>query len=209
MRYAVSTSAISDTPTLEWGNGAYLSTGYLRNIFLDIVSRPNIAYECKVVKRLNFLYQGCGRLREITPLWDTSLVKAMRNTFQMCRSLKYADLSHLDMGAVTDVAYLFSSCIALIEAKLPHLQSVGNCGDMFNSCTSLQSITLPPLPSAGNCVNMFINCTSLQSVTLPSLPSVTHRHWNGEMVLIFTIIINTTSYWTPFQDQTSHMSVRL
>ena len=172
MRYAVATSAISDTPTLEWGNGANLSTNCLRNIFLDIVSRPNIAYECKVVKELKCLYQGCGRLREITPLWDTSLVTSIRNAFQMCRSLKYADLSHLDFGAVTDVSFLFRQCIALIEAKLPSMPSVTNCQYMFFSCSSLQSVTLPSLPSVNTCLNMFSNCKSLQNVTLPSLPSV-------------------------------------
>ena len=174
MRYAVSTSSISDTPTLEWGNGAELEKNVSRNIFLDIVSRPNIAYECKVVKKLNCLYQGCGRLREITPLWDTSLVTTMRSAFQMCRSLRYADLSHLDIGAVTDVAYLFNSCIALIDAKLPSLPSVTNCESMFSSCSSLQSITLHELPSVTNCTIMFYGCSSLQSITLPELPSVTN-----------------------------------
>ena len=71
MRYAVATSEIGDTPTLEWGNDSYLDKGNLRNIFLDSVSRPDIGYECKVVKNLSYLYQGCGRLIEITPLWDT------------------------------------------------------------------------------------------------------------------------------------------
>ena len=173
MRYAVATSSISDTPTLEWGNGTYLS-GSLRNIFLDIVSRPNIAYECKVVKNLSYLYQGCGRLIEITPLWDTSLVTTMKSAFQMCRSLKCADLSHLNLSSVTDVAYLFNSCIALIDAKLPSLPSVTNCTNMFDNCSSLQSITLPSLPSVTNCYSMFENCSSLQSITLPSLPSVTN-----------------------------------
>ena len=172
MRYAVATSEISDTPTLEWGNGANLSTNCLRNIFLDIVSRPNIAYECKVVKELKCLYQGCGRLREIIPLWDTSLVTTMQSAFNMCRALRYADLSHLDFGAVTDVSFLFYLCIALIEAKLPSLPSVTNCANMFKFCSSLQSVTLPELPLVTNCLGMFQNCSSLQSVTLPSLPSV-------------------------------------
>lgn len=173
MRYAVSTSEISDTPTLEWGNDAYLYNDNKRNILLDIVSRPNIAYECKIAKSLNCLYQGCGRLREITPLWDTSLVNAMRSTFQMCRSLKYADLSHLNLPSVTDVMYLFDRCVVLTEVKLPSLPSVKLCEKMFYSCILLQSITLPPLPSVTSCINMFYNCTSLQSVTLPELPSVT------------------------------------
>lgn len=172
MRYAVATSTLSDTPTLEWGNRAYLKNN-LRNILLDIVYRPNIGYECNVFKNLDYLYQGCGRLREITPLWDTSLVTTMRSAFQMCRSLRYADLSHLDIGAVTDVAYLFNSCIALDEAKLPSLPSVTNCQSMFSSCSSLQSVTLPELPSLTSCANMFSGCSSLQSVTIPSLPSVT------------------------------------
>ena len=106
MRYAVATSKLSDTPTLEWGNDAHIQGG-LHNIFLDIVYRPNIAYECKVVKNLNFLYQGCGRLREITPLWDTSLVTTMHSAFQMCRALMYADLSHLDLSSVTNCQYMF------------------------------------------------------------------------------------------------------
>lgn len=173
MRYAVATSAISDTPTLEWGNGAYLN-GVLRNIFLDIVSRPNIAYECKVVKKLNCLYQGCGRLREITPLWDTSLVTTMQSAFNMCSALRYADLSHLNLSSVTDVTFLFYSCIALIEAKLPSLPSVTNCSYMFYICYSLQSVTLPELPSVTNCQNMFYICSSLQSITLPELSSVTN-----------------------------------
>ena len=173
MRYAVATSSIIDTPTLEWGNGANLSTFCLRNIFLDIVSRPNIAYECNVVKNLNNLYQGCGRLREITPLWDTSLVTTIRSAFQMCRSLMYADLSHLDMGAVIDVSYLFHSCIALDEVKLPSLPSVTNCYYMFYNCSSLQSVTLTELSSVTNCSTMFSNCSSLQSVTLPELQLVT------------------------------------
>ena len=174
MRYAVATSVISDTPTLEWGNGANLYNANTRNILLDIVSRPNIAYGCKMVKNLNCLYQGCGRLIEITPLWDTSLVTTMRNAFQMCRSLRYADLSHLDMGAVTNVDNLFNMCVALIDAKLPSLPSVTSCDYMFNNCPSLQSVTLPELPSVTNCQGMFYNCSSLQSITLPSLPSVTN-----------------------------------
>lgn len=174
MRYSVATSGISDTPTLEWGNGASLENVNTRNIFLDIVSRPNIAYECKVVKKLNCLYQGCGRLREITPLWDTSLVTTMRSAFQMCRSLRYADLSHLNLDSVTDVTNLFSVCVALIDAKLPSLPSVTNCSSMFASCSSLQSVTLPELPAVTNCGSMFNNCKSLQSITLPELPSVTN-----------------------------------
>lgn len=174
MRYAVATSAISDTPTLEWGNDAYIDYHNKRNIFLDIVSRPNIAYECKIVNNLDYLYQCCGRLREITPLWDTSLVTTMQSAFQMCRSLRYADLSHLDMGAVTSVSRLFESCIALDNVKLPSLQSVTNCAYMFSNCSSLQSITLPELPSNKSCGGMFTNCSSLQSVTLPSMPYVTN-----------------------------------
>lgn len=174
MRYAVSTSVISDTPTLEWGNGAYLNENNSRNILLDIVSRPNIAYECKVVKNLIYLYQGCGRLRAITPLWDTSLVTNMTSAFQMCRSLRYADLSHLNLSSVKSVVYLFSWCSALIDVKLPSLPSAYNFESMFNSCSSLQSVTLPELPSVTNCINMFNGCSSLQSVTLPSLPSVTN-----------------------------------
>ena len=173
MRYAVATSAISDTPTLEWGDGAYLSTNCLRNIFLDIVSRPNIAYECKMVKKLNYLYQGCGRLREITPLWDTSLVTTMRSVFQMCRSLKYADLSHLNLSSVTDCDKMFRYCSSLQSITLPELPSVTNCISMFSNCSSLQSVTLPSLPLVTNCSYMFESCSSLQSVTLLSLPLVT------------------------------------
>lgn len=173
MRYAVATSKISDTPTLEWGNGVYLK-GNLRNIFLDIVSRPNIAYECNVMKFLDFLYQGCGRLIEITPLWDTSLVTSMQNSFQMCRSLKYADLSHLNLSSVTTVTYLFNSCIALIDAKLPELPAVTICQSVFQNCSSLQSVTIPSMPSVTSCNSMFFGCSSLQSVTLPELPSVTN-----------------------------------
>lgn len=173
MRYAVATSILSDTPTLEWGNSAYLK-GNLRNMFLDIVSRPNIAYECNVVKKLDLLYQGCGRLIEITPLWDTSLVTTMISAFQMCRSLKYADLSHLNLDSVTDVSFLFRSCIALADAKLPSLPLVTNCTNMFNNCASLQSVTLPSLLSVVGCIGMFSSCKSLQSVILPSLPSATN-----------------------------------
>ena len=174
MRYAVATSTLSDTPTLEWGNGANLSTFCLRNIFLDIVSRPNIAYECKVVKKLDLLYYGCGRLIEITPLWNTSLVTTMISAFQMCRALRYADLSHLNLDSVKDVTYLFSACVVLIDAKLPSLPSVTSCASMFRSCSSLKSLTLPELPSVTSCTSMFDNCKSLQSITLPSLPSVTN-----------------------------------
>ena len=173
MRYAVATSAISDTPTLEWGNGAYLN-GSLRNIFLDIVSRPNIAYECKVVKELKCLYQGCGRLREITPLWDTSLVTTMLCAFNTCLSLERADLSHLNLSSVTNCYKMFIDCPSLQSVTLPELPSVTDCQYMFNGCLSLQSITLPELPLVTNCTSMFGNCKSLQNVTLPSLPSVTN-----------------------------------
>ena len=174
MRYAVATSAISDTPTLEWGNGANLYNDNKRNILLDIVSRPNIAYECKVVKKLDYLYQGCGRLIEISPLWDTSLVTTMRSVFQMCRALRYADLSHLNLSSVTNCANIFWSCSSLQSVTLPELPSVTNCQYMFFSCTSLQSITLPSLPSVTNCQYMFFSCSSLQSVALPELPLVTN-----------------------------------
>ena len=92
----------------------------------------------------------------------------------MCRSLKFADLSHLNLSSVKDVRYLFNSCIALIDAKLPSMPSVNDCQSMFYKCSSLQSVTLPSLSSAKNCINMFIRCSSLQSVTLHSMPSVTN-----------------------------------
>ena len=174
MRYAVATSAISDTPTLEWGDGAYLYNSNKRNIFLDSVSRPNIAYECKVVKELKCLYQGCGRLREITPLWDTSLVTTMQSAFNTCLSLERADLSHLNLSSVIDVSYMFYNCSSLQSVTLPEFTLVTSCLYMFYNCSSLQNVTLPSLPSVTNCVNMFGNCTSLQNVTLPSLPSVTN-----------------------------------
>ena len=172
MRYAVATSSIEDTPTLEWGEGASLENVNKRNIFLDVVSRPNISYECKVVKNLNCLYQGCGRLREIKPLWDTSLVTTMDNAFNRCYALRYADLSHLNLSSVNSVSGIFKLCISLIDVKLPSLPSVTNCSYMFQNCISLQSVTLPSLPSLMNCEYMFGNCTSLQSVTLPKLTSV-------------------------------------
>ena len=173
MRYAVSTSEISDTPTLEWGNGAYFSTNNSRNIFLDIVSRPNIAYECKVVKNLNYLYQGCGRLIEITPIWDSALVTNISSAFNMCKALERADLSHLYLPSVTNASSLFFGCIALLDVKLPPLPSATSCSHMFHNCSSLQSITLPELPSAMYLSEIFSGCTSLQSITLPELPSAT------------------------------------
>ena len=173
MRYAVATSEISDIPTLEWGNGAYLSEYCLRNVFLDVVSRPNIGYECNVVKSLNCLYQGCGRLIEITPLWNTSLVTTMTRAFNSCRALERADLTHLNLSSVTNVSYMFYNCIVLKEVKMPSLPAVTNCAFMFNGCKSLQSVTLPELPSVTNCTFMFNGCKSLQSITLQSLPSVT------------------------------------
>ena len=166
MRYAVATSAISDTPTLEWGDGANIYNDNKRNILLNIVSRPNIAYECKVMKGLKCLYQGCGRLREIIPLWDTSLVKTMLCAFNTCLSLERADLSHLNLSSVTDVSYMFYKCIVLKEVKMASLQSATNCSSMFESCSSLQSVTLPELPSVTNCANMFRSCSSLQSLYL-------------------------------------------
>lgn len=174
MRYAVATSEISDTPTLEWGNGAELQKNVSRNILLDIVSRPNIAYECKVVKKLDYLYQGCGRLIEITPIWDTSLVTTMQNSFNMCSSLKYADLSHLNLSLATHINRLFEYCFSLIDAKLPELPLVTDCYRMFSGCSSLQSVTLPSIPSVTNCLGMFKNCSSLQIIVLPELPLVTN-----------------------------------
>lgn len=172
MRYAVAKSEIDDTPTLEWGNKAYLKSPNSRNILLDVVSRPNIGYECKVKTNLGYLYQWCGRLIEITPLWDTSLVQSMYKTFHNCRSLKYADLSHLNLPLLTNTSGMFLSCVSLIDVKLPSMPSLTNCVNMFGGC-SLQSITLPELPSVTDCRFMFGGCKSLQSITLPELPSVT------------------------------------
>ena len=214
MRYAVATSAIRDTPTLEWGNGANLYDVNQRNIFLDIVSRPNIAYECKVVKNLNFLYQGCGRLIEITPLWDTSLVTTMESAFNMCRALRYADLSHLNLDSVTDVKYLFNACVALIDAKLPLLPSLTSCQGMFRDCSSLKSITLPELPSVTNCYQMFYGCTSLQSITIPSLPSVTScngmfQNCTSLQSITIPSLLSLTSCQGMFRDCSSLKSITL
>lgn len=173
MRYAVATSSISDTPTLEWGDGAELRFENKRNIFLDSVYRPNIVYECNMEKKLHYIYQGCGRLRDITPIWDTSLVTTMLGAFNTCLSLERADLSHLNLSSVTDVSYMFYKCIVLREVKMESLQAATSCQYMFSSCTSLQSVTLPSLPSVTNCTSMFYNCSSLQSVTFQSLQSVT------------------------------------
>ena len=179
MRYAVATSKISDTPTLEWGEGAELRYTENHKIFLDSVSRPNIVYECKVVKNLNYIYQGCGRLREITPLWDTSLVTTMLGAFNTCLSLERADLSHLNLSSVTDVSFMFHMCFVLREVKMASLPSVTNCQYMFYNCSSLQSITLPELPSVTNCVQMFFKCTSLQSLCLdmPNCENFTHSFY--------------------------------
>lgn len=173
MRYAVATSAIADTPTLEWVANESMKKDNDRNQFLDSISRPNIGYECNVVKKLNFVYSHCGRLREIEPLWDTALVTTAKGLFQQCRALERADLSHLNLSNVTDAGYMFQCCIALKDVVLPELPSVKNCSTMFESCTSLQSIVLPELPLVTKCSYMFTYCTSLQSIVLPELPLVT------------------------------------
>ena len=177
IRYAVATSEIDDRPTLEWGSKEFFSKNS-RNVLVDIVSRPNIAYECKVVKKLDYLYQGCGRLIEITPLWDTSLVTTMQSVFQMCRSLRYADLSHLDFGAVTDVSFLFRQCIALIEAKLPSMPSVTNCQYIFYGCSSMQSLYLD-MPNCNSLDNSFANCTSLHTVEIVDMRKAKSLHFYG------------------------------
>ena len=172
MRYSVATSAIADTTTLEWGANANIENSNLRNQFLDSISRPNIAYECKVVKKLNLLYAHCGRLREIEPLWDTALVTTMRSMFQKCRALERADLSHLNLENVTDTGYMFNSCSSLQSIVLPELPSVTNCAYMFNSCSSLQSLYLD-MPNCENFQYFAYGCGTLHTVEIVDVRKAT------------------------------------
>ena len=82
------------------------------------------------------------------------------------------DLTHLNTTGVTNMAYMFNSCVFCQSITLTNLDtsSVTNMKDMFSTCTSLKSLDLTSFDTSlvNSMTNMFNDCRSLQSVDISS-----------------------------------------
>ena len=101
----------------------------------------------------------------------------MANSFYGCNSLKFANISNLDISQVTNMGHLFADCNSLISVDLSNLNTlnVNYMDNMFLNCFSLKSLDLSNFDTSkvNRISNMFKNCTSLISLNISNfyLPS--------------------------------------
>ena len=139
-----------NTIVLIWNN----FQGYLDNIFKDLS---------------NIIEADLSKLKVS--------IKIMANSFYGCYSLKFANISNLDISQVTNMGHLFADCNSLISVDLSNLNTlnVNYMDNMFLNCFSLKSLDLSNFDTSkvNRISNMFKNCTSLISLNISNfyLPS--------------------------------------
>ena len=114
--------------------------------------------------------------RSLTNIIEADLSKLnasiieMQSTFNGCSSLKFANLSNLDISQVTNMGHLFAYCISLTSVDLSNLDTskVNFMDNMFLNCFSLSTLNLSNFDTSkvSNIENMFKNCKSLISLNL-------------------------------------------
>ena len=121
----------------------------------------------KVPKNIKFI----PTKEDGTPLWDTSSVTTMSNTFNGCTNLKEIPL--LDTHNVTTMEGMFENCKNLKEIPLLDTSSVTTMSHTFTGCTNLQTIPLLDTHNVTTMSHTFYGCTNLQTIPLLDTSSVT------------------------------------
>lgn len=101
---------------------------------------------------------------------DTTNVTDMKYMFQSCLGFTDLDLSSLKTSNVTNMSNMFYGCTKLVNLNLSgfNTANVTDMSSMFNSCYKLSSLTLNSFDTrkVTDMHDMFYNCANLQSLNL-------------------------------------------
>lgn len=103
---------------------------------------------------------------------DVSALTNMMNMFAGCGSLESLDLSGWDLSNVTNIGSMFASCSNLQSLDLSgwNVSRAKRTDCMFQDCSSLKNLDLSGwnISSATNMNSMFRDCSALQSLDVAS-----------------------------------------
>lgn len=134
---------------------------------LEVISF-NGAIHTEEVTSMRDMFNGCYSL-----VWanfadlDTSNVTDMHNMFKNCQSLTVMDVGSFDTSKVTDMSYMFAVCSELTELNILSFDTsnVTNMSYMFSGCNSIEAIhSALDTSKVTNMTSMFRYCHMLDSL---------------------------------------------
>ena len=118
-------------------------------------------------KDININIYGIPVKTDGTPLLDISNVTDMSYIFSSCMNLQTIPL--LDTSNATSMYSMFLNCYSLQSVPLLNTNKVTNMNSMFSSCSNLKTIPLLDTSNVTDMRNMFNNCPSLSNESLNSI----------------------------------------
>lgn len=129
-------------------------------------------FNIKTINNTNYtrLYEGYGGTELDVSKLNTGNVSSMAYMFNGCSSLTSLDLSNFDTGNVNTMNSMFNSCYSLTSLDISSFDTskVTYMNNMFNNCSGLSSLYLGSFStnSVQNMSYMFYNCSSLSSLDI-------------------------------------------
>ena len=167
----------AESPALIYLNGKLIEKTVKNYYYITININDNANQENNVSLiwnnfdgLLNDMFMNLTNITEADLTKLNTPVISMPSTFNGCSSLKFANLSNLDISKVTNMGHLFAYCISLTSVDLSNLDTsnVNFMDNMFLNCISLSTLNLSNFDTSqvSKIENMFKNCKSLISLNL-------------------------------------------
>ena len=149
--------------------------------------------EIKTIYDMSYMFFECRRLTFISSNWNTHNVTNMSYMFSSCLSLKYLyDIMNWNTSNVTNMKGMFELCISL--ASLPDISNwdtsnVQDMSFMFNKCSSL--ISLPDISKWNLSKVTDLSWIFKECSSLKSFPEISK--WNISNVTNMSFMFNKCS----------------
>ena len=125
------------------------------------------------------IYLGNTRI-SIKSGYEQTGMKAFFDVGGKCRGSNAKSFENIikfeDTSNVTDMTYMFNSCVSLTTIPLLDTSKVTSMNSMFTNCTKLTSIPLLDTSNVNDMSNMFYNCNALTSIPLINTSNVISMH---------------------------------
>ena len=137
-----------------------------KNIHLNIAAEGGV----NVKLCAEGFFDGCENLQSIyfNNAFHTEEATSMRNMFNGCSNLTYADISQLDTSNVTDMFQMFRDCSSMKDLYVLNFDTskVTNMSCMFSTCLGLEYLDLSGFDTSNvtNMSYMFSACKNIRAI---------------------------------------------
>lgn len=139
--------------------GSSLSTITLSGTSMYPRQLERVSVYSSALVTCNSMFRYCSALRSIPVLSIPTTISDFAYMFNNCYALLH--IPSIDTSAGTNFGFMFSNCSSLKTIPAINTSNGTSFSNMFGSCTNLEKIPSLDTSSALDCSNLFMYCTSL------------------------------------------------